>query len=204
MAVAVAVLAGCSPAHQGAVTLDAGSGNPQYVTALCDGEGLTSLTLARTDDGLGGGPGTVLWKIEAATAQPVTSIVAGDVPDGFTETTPLPEGPLPEALEFEADHDGGTGGYQGQSFDLADLTSGTLLQNGSPVTTEDLDDHAEGNCGGLFAMLGLPAWTGWAILGVVVAAIAGYVVLLVRIAGRGRRARQASRAQATPPPWPPS
>ena len=200
MALAAWVLAGCSPAHQGAVTLDADSGNPQYVTALCDGEGVSALTLERTDDdGLSGGPGAVLWRIEARTPQPVTSFVAGEVPDGFTETTALPDGPLPEALEFEADHDGGTGGIQAQSFALDDLAPGTLVQNGNEVTTGDLDDHAEGNCGGLFATLGLPWWTGWAIVGVVVAAIAGYVLLLARIVGRGRRA---GRAHATPPPWP--
>ena len=89
---------------------------------------------------------------------------AGEVPDGFTETTPLSDGPLPEALGFEADHDGGTGGYQGQSFDLADLTSGTLLQNGHEVTMGDLDDHAEGNCGGFFAMLVLEIYPRMATL----------------------------------------
>lgn len=200
MVVVASGLTGCSPAHQSALTLDADSGNPQYVTALCDGEGIVSVRLEEADeDGFGLGPASVLWAIEAATPQPVESVIVGEVPDGFTETTALPDGPLPASLLLTADHDGGAASMHDSSFAPGDLEPGVLLQHGHEVDMDQLEDSARGNCGGLLGLLGLPPWTGWAILGVVLAIVGGLVVLLVWLIRQGRRAR---RAHATPPPWP--
>ena len=161
--VAALGLTACSPANQGAVTLDATTGKPALVLALCDGEGVRAvrLSVATTDRDGFLEVGDDLWRIEAEGKQRLTRFVLGEVPPGFVERKPLSI-PLPPSVFFDAETEGGLGGSHGSSFERSKLESGVLLQGGQRVSEKSLRRSARVNCtSNPFVLVGLPAWLVW-------------------------------------------
>ena len=194
--VAVLGLAGCSPANQGAVTLDAATGRPALVTALCEGEGIAAVRLAEATSGAGHyEEGATIWRIEAQPGQRLSRIVVGEVPNGFVETVALDSADLPAEMVLAAESDGGgraiaddLGGF----FVRDELEAGVLVQGQTTPSEGDLARHARANCSrSLFAQLGLPPWLDWIALGLLVTLAATAGGLVVRSERRRRRRRVA-------------
>ena len=165
-AVASVALTGCSPANQGAVTLDAGTSRPALVLALCDDEFVTAVRLneATTDSYGNSQEGAELWRIEAVGPQRLTRFVVGVVPPGFVERKTLPP-QLPPKLLLEAEMAGGLGAFHGSFFEPSDLQAGVLFQEGRRVSEAELRRAARGNCTSNPAVLvGLPTWVGWLLI----------------------------------------
>jgi hypothetical protein len=197
----VALLTGCSPLNQGAVTLDEATRLPMLVMTFCDGEGVEAVRLTEArDDGDGWYDGRTFWRIEASEPRHVETVVAGDVPEGFREVVALPA-ELPDVdLVMMAENGGGIAAEQGSGpFSLSELEPGVLFQDGSKRSLDGLHRDADINCSdSLFGSLGLPTW-----LDGVAAVLAGVVVLalgarvLARRRGRGRSSRIAPRLPGT-------
>jgi hypothetical protein len=192
---AVLGLAGCSPANQGAVTLDAATGRPALVTALCEGEGIAAVRLAEATSAAGHyEEGATIWRIEARRGQRLSRIVVGEVPVGFVETVALDGAELPAEMVLAAESDGGgraiahdLGGFVVRD----ELEVGVLVQGQTTPSESDLARHARANCSrSLFAQLGLPPWLDWVALGLLVTLAATSGGLMVR---RGRRRRSVAR-----------
>jgi hypothetical protein len=189
--VAVVGLVGCSPANQGAVTLDAATGRPALVTALCEGEGIVAVRLAEATSGAGHyEQGATIWRIEAQSGQRLSRIVVGEVPDGFVVTVALDGADLPAEMVLAAESDGGGRGIAGDLggfFVRDELQAGVLVQGQTTPSEGDLARHARANCSrGLFAQLGLPPWLDWIALGLLVTLAAAAGGLVMRSARRRR------------------
>lgn len=200
------LLSGCSPANQGAVTLDEESDLPKLVLNFCEGEGVTAvrLTEARFEDEFAYEEGRTLWRIESTAPRPVPSVVAGEVPDGFEQVVPMPA-QLPEALVMTAETKGGwarAAEQGGGAFLLSELEPGVLLQEGTRRSAEGLRDDTKAVCSSsFFGQLGLPTWLDGVALGFLGVAVIGVIGLLAGAWLRYRRNR--NTATVSPPGWHP-
>jgi hypothetical protein len=171
-------LSGCSPANQGAVTLDEASGRPALVVALCENERISAVTLSGSDEY--GDPTDQRWKIEADEPRPLTRFVVGEVPAGFTVVDPLDEGELRGEMVLEARIDESMALDHGGSFEFDELRSGVLTDGGSTSTQHELDQAAEANCSNNWlAGVDLPRGPLLALAGALLAFVAGGFVLLM-------------------------
>lgn len=199
-AVAALGLTACSPANQGAVTLDAQMAKPALVLALCDGEEVLAVRLSVATTSRDGFPevGDELWRIEAESNQRLTRFVLGEVPPGFVERKSLsPQ--LPPRMFFNAETKGGLGGSHGSSFERSELKAGVLVQGGQRVSEKGLRRSARENCtSNLFVLVGLPGWLGW----LTVPTIALGLLLAVRTIRRRRRQPRAVSGGWPPPASP--
>jgi len=189
------VLPGCSPADQGAFTLDETTGRPVLVVALCDGEHITGARLTvpgPEDDGSTVPP---LWEVSATKPTEVDRIVAGTAPPDFVETVgPLTEVP-PGTLIFDVEVDGGLAGGHGGFVEPAELEQGRLSRYGRSITLGELQRAARSNCEGDPVLVAL---------GLAVLATGGFVLLAGTVVGvvAWRRHRRRSRFLAGRPPPP--
>ena len=193
----VALLAGCSPMNQGAVTLDEASQQPMLVLNYCDDEGIQAVRVAEADlDGQVYEEGRTLWRIEATEPQQVDSVVVGVVPDGFREVVAL-SGDLPDGLVMMAENagDGAVAAEQGSGyFRLGELRPGVLLQGGNERSLAALQSDRDANCSqSLFGSFGLPTW-----LDGIAAVVVVLGILVAIVAGVRARLRHPRRSAATP------
>jgi hypothetical protein len=114
----------------GATLID---GRPAVVATLCKGEGVDSVFI--TDSASQDGEGPTVWRIDAANG-PVRrdTFVIGDVPEGFTATTPL-AGNLPRR-ELTAWVITDSGVEMVNAVDFRKVEEGKLYLDTEPVSRE--------------------------------------------------------------------